>query len=110
MLVLPDRIHGAFFVLQWETISGAFVLTLDDADHSSFDLGESAVDVVRMLVARGFEHGFAGSCVDLAREFRAVQCIPAQARVILLFRRDPVPARLKFPDDEQRGDNAYIHL
>jgi hypothetical protein len=30
--------------------------------------------------------------------------------VILLFRRDPVPARLKFPDDEQRGDNAYIHL
>lgn len=100
---LPEHIPGAFFVLRWRRDIETFVVELDDATHSSYDLGADPMTVVGLLRLRGFQKKFREQAVDIAREFGAAQCIPAGERVLPLFRRK-VPVVDVFAQEGQDGD------
>lgn len=90
--ILPSIFPGDFFLLRWRRDVETFVVELDDATHSSYDLGTDPLGVVEELRRRGFEKQFREQAVDMAREFGAAQCIPAQQRVLpIIPRRAPAP-------------------
>ncbi len=109
---LPDRISiGTFFVLRWDVDAERMFLWVDDAAHSSYDMGCHLSAVVDQLVLWGVPKLFAARAVDAAREFRAVQVIPTQDRVINLLPRtsqaNPVAEQLAAMDELNL--NTYVH-
>jgi hypothetical protein len=110
---LPSSIPiSTFFVLQWEPNAEEFVIHLDDDKRSSHRLGSYSPQVVRQLTWWGLEKMLAARVVDAAREFRAVQVIPAQSRVINLIPRtksqDVVAEALR--QIENQPQNQFIQL
>lgn len=84
---LPVEIPLTFFVLRWIPEIERYVIHLDDAKRSSHDLGHYAPQVVRQLTWWRLPKMLAERAVDAAHEFRAVQVIPRQDRVINLIPR-----------------------
>lgn len=74
---LPNVLGGAFFVLEWERESATYVLTVDDQDHSTYDLGDDLDDVRNVFVQRGYPVDRVNDLIDQAREFGASQYIPS---------------------------------
>lgn len=97
---LPSQIPGDFFVLIWNRDAETFRIELDDAHHSSYDLGGNPAQVARLLYLRGFKKAFREHAVDIAREFGMAQCIPSQERVIaIISRRAPA---VQFTHEEEQ--------
>ena len=103
---LPYQLPGKFFVLEYNKDAENFVIYTDDEDCSSYTLGGDLQAVrVRFRIWIGQELG--DKVIDTAKEFRLVQCIPAQNRIINLFNREStadVFAR------ERENDKTYITL
>lgn len=109
---LPDRIPlGTFFVLRWDHDAERMILQVDDEAHSSYDMGCDLPKVVFQLKLWGVPALFAERAVNTAREFRAVQVIPTQDRIINLIPRktnsNPVAEQLAAMDDLNL--NTYVH-
>lgn len=105
---LPNIFPGEFFLLRWRRDLETFVVELDDETHNSYDLGSEPMGVVELLRRRGFEKQFREQAVDMAREFGAAQCIPAQKRVLPI-----IPRRALTPDvfaEEGQPDVWIPHI
>lgn len=102
---LPSVLPGEFFVLVWNRDAETFRIELDDAHHSSYDLGGDPQKVNDLLHLRGFEKAFREQAVDIAREFGMSQCIPSQRRVLpIIPRRVPrVPFTYGEEQEPTRG-------
>lgn len=97
---LPRILPGEFFLLRWQRDIETFIVELDDESHNSYDLGPEPLVVVDQLRMRGFEKQFREQAVDIAREFGAAQCIPAQQRVLPIIPRS-APAPDVFAEEGQ---------
>lgn len=100
-------------MLVWEHEREEMVIFIDDEKHTSYSLGSYLPQVVRQLTWWGVRAQFADRAVNAAREFRKVQAIPSQDRVInLIDRSDPrktlVAEQLSAIDS--RSPTRYIHL
>lgn len=107
---LPETLPGDFFVLEYNTDTEVFVLHLDDEDGSSFRFGTLAT-VPRMQTQFrlwGLDPKVTDRAIDAAKEFRSIQCVWSQDRVISLIDRNPENP-LVFKDGEEKR-NAYAHL
>lgn len=101
---LPTILPGDFFLLRWRRDVETFIVEVDDATHSSYDLGPDPMMVVEHLRCRGFEKQFREQAVDVAREFGAAQCIPASQRVLPIFNRT---ARVPDVFEQEGDDNGW---
>lgn len=105
-----------FFVLRWIPEVEEFVIHLDDATRTSHLLGGYSPQVVRQLTWWTLPKMLATRAVDAAREFRAVQVIPTQDRVINLIprgaHRDVVAELLAQTEAEMdlTKPNHFTHL
>ena len=101
-----------FFVLQWLPDAETFVIHLDDEKHSSHRMGGYSPQVARQLTWWGLPKMLAERVVDAAREFRTVQVIPKQSRIINLIPRgkpgDVVAEMLRQAESEPQ--NQFIQL
>lgn len=108
---LPENFPGAFFVLEWDREGESYVLTLDDDDHSSYDLGDDVESVVRVFTSRGYPAIPVERFIDEAREFGASQYIPSpyplvEDRVLPIIPRAAKTVPLNFGGPRAR----YQHL
>lgn len=76
-----------FFVLRFDVDAERLYIHIDDEDSSSYDLGDDLLAAAKMLERWGVDAQFADRAVHQAREFRIVQAIPSQHRVLNLFSR-----------------------
>ena len=81
---LPPSVPGRFYVIVRERMSGAFMLHLDDEDHSSFDLGDNIQVIMTKLRCMGIDPRVADDSIDYAKEFGGAQVIMEDGRVIPL--------------------------
>jgi hypothetical protein len=83
---LPERLPGAFFLLEYDRTTQRYTLRVDDDDATSYNLGSDIQAI--MLRFRLWGHKDLGDrALDLAREFGAAQAIPGEDRVLALFNR-----------------------
>ena len=73
---IPDELPGRFFVLEFDRENRSYVLTIDDAERSTFDLGSDVQQVRRVFRLRHFPVDRTDVLIDYAREFGAAQYIP----------------------------------
>ena len=101
---LPDALPGEFFVITWDKFAEKYILLVDDAEHSSYDLGKNMNLILRIL--RGWDVERIGSrAIDMAKEFGVAQAILGTDRVVALYERPDV-GKLLFKDgSEQRVFN-----
>lgn len=79
-----------FFVLRWDVDTEQMVIYVRDekGDQASYELGDHLPTVSQQLTFWGLgDPLFVDRAVDSAKEFRAVQVIPEQARIISLHKR-----------------------
>ncbi len=122
---LPTSIDVRFFVLAFDREMQTMTIFLSeteshrigdvtapgftgaDADLLQFEGAQAS----RQLQRWGVERYFADRCVDQAVEFRTVQCIPAEERVINLIQRDGRSEVLRKMFEEfapKDGIHAYL--
>jgi len=100
-------IEHEFFVFVWDRDLGRFELLLDDAEHTSYNLGNDVQKIMAWLRQIGF-YKLGCDGIDLAREFGAAQVIPSQGRVLALKNTEPKTKVLfKKDTDKERKDAGY---
>lgn len=108
---LPTTLPGAFFVLGYDRDRDTFVLVVDDDDESSYNLGRDIPPIMQQFERWGLAD-IGPRAIDAAREFRLVQVIPREDRIIRLTgHEDPVThiARQLAAHEEQ--ESAHVrHL
>lgn len=105
---LPETLPGDFFVLEYDRDLGRYLLHVDDADGKSFRLPGSVPRIQLQFRQWGLDKRLSDDVIDAAREFGAVQCIPAQRRVINLIDRHPGKTAVEFHDEEKTNAAAYL--
>lgn len=90
---LPKELPGDWFVLGYDRDRDTHILVVDDEDGSSYNLGHDVQKVMRQFELWGLKE-FGNRAIDAAREFRLVQGIPSEDRVIRLAGHDTTPADL----------------
>lgn len=109
---LPKALPGEFFVLAYDRDRSTFILAVDDADHSNYNLGGDVTTLMRHFRTWGLSD-IGTRAIDAAREFGAVQAIPAEDRVIRLERPSPtedsVAARLQALEAQEQ-EGQYVNL
>lgn len=103
----PDKIPGLFFVLSYFKDQDLFRIYLDDENKSSYSLRIQPKALSGKLTACGVDAQTAQDAVDRAIEFRLVQCIPDQKRVISLHKRTSSRS-VSLP--EQEASNGFVHI
>lgn len=101
-----------FFVLRWDADMEEMVLHLADASRTSYSMGSDLPQAARQLTLWGVKKIDAERAIDAAREFRAVQVILDQDRIIPLIPR-AVPNNAvaqQFAEIEQQESTTYVHL
>jgi len=110
---VPEVLPGAFFVLEFSRVDDAFILHVDDGDHSTYDLGDE-VSALQMLF-RTHTNAVNGGplqpemidrTIDIARELGMAQYIPTlgelvEDRVLSIVPKDAEKG-LKFDEDEDQ--------
>lgn len=109
---LPTSIPLTFFVVRWLPDRETFVLHVDDAKRTSYDMGGDALRLARQLTAWGVSKMLAERVVDAAREFRAAQAVIRSNRVINLFDRgrvgDVVGQMFQQIDSQEQNPFQYL--
>ena len=108
---LPESLPGSFFVLGYDRDRDVYILVLDDEDESSFNLGSDVPVVMRRFEQWGLKD-IGNRAIDAAREFRLVQVIPHEGRVIRIPQTDPDGAALIAKQlHEQEQEQGHVrHL
>lgn len=104
---VPTSIPGEFFVLTYTRLTGRYVIYFDDVDQTSYDLGSDIEKVWRQFEFWGME-GLGRNACDRARNFKMVQVIPEQGRIINIFKRANESKRDVFAEDKKRRQNAGL--
>lgn len=101
-----------FFVLRWDVDTEDMVIHLSDEKRTSFSLGDYLPQVVRQLILWGIPKLLAEQCTDAAKEFRAVQVVPSDGRVINLIPRgncgDTVAEQFKQIENVENQAYGYL--
>ena len=102
---LPASLPGDFFVLGYDRDRLTYILVADDADNSSYNLGREIPVIMQQFALWGLAD-LGNRAVDAAREFRLVQVIPHEDRVIRLHNPDlsgaaQIAQRLQEQEQEQ---------
>ena len=100
---LPVQLPGEFFVLEWNKLRETFILHVDDAEKSSYNLGSDVQIAMMRFRVWGLED-IGNRAIDIAREFGVAQAIPKGNRVIPIFERFAYKSR---PAPEFKEDNGY---
>lgn len=104
---VPATLPGQFFVLSYDREDQRYVLHVDDAEESTFDLGDDIDDVRAQFLSRGYPLVHVNDLIDRAREFGTCQYIPragehVEDRVIQILpraARTPVLRLFEDPSD-----------
>lgn len=83
---LPDVLPGKLFALEWDRDRCVFVIHLQDADYSSFNLGGD-LSVVQGHFKRWKLKDVGYRAIDIAREFGAAKASVEDGRVVAVFPR-----------------------
>jgi hypothetical protein len=102
---LPETLLGDFFVLGYDRDRMTYILVADDADDSSYNLGRDIPTIMEQFKRWGWAD-IGNRAIDAAREFRLVQVIPQEDRVIRLHNPDlsgaaHIAKRLQEQEQEQ---------
>ena len=100
----PTSLCGEFTLVEYDRDTDAYSLTLDDHDHSNYNIGSSPALLVRLFAAWGYAHEGA-ELIDRAREFRAAILRHAE-RTVIAIPRSPV----KTPDLFEEKSHAFVNL
>ena len=115
---VPEILPGDFFVLEFSRANDAFLLRVDDGDHSTYDLGDEIADLrvlfrTRTNAVNGgpLQPELIDRMIDIAKELGMSQYIPTlgelvEDRVLSIVPRD-VKRGLKFDEDEEQ--NNWTH-
>jgi len=76
---VPTRLPGEFALVEWNPDRERYYVTLDDPDHSSYDIGSEFYRIKRLFFAWGLEPVWE-RVIDTAREYR---------RAIVVFGDEP---------------------
>ena len=110
---LPKRLPGDFFVLGYDRDRDTYILVTDDEDESSYNLGHDIQKVMRQFEQWGLKE-IGNRAIDAAREFRLVQAIPAEDRVIRLAghnENEPmkhIARQLKAQEEQEQGHVKHL--
>lgn len=74
---IPDVLPGQFFVLEFDREDASYTLHLDDAEHTTFSLGDDVEQIRQVFTSRGYPADRVNELIDRAREFRLCQYIPS---------------------------------
>ena len=110
---LPTVLPGKFFVLAYERDRDTYVLVVDDADASNYNMGSDVPTLMRHFRTWGLPD-IGNRAIDAAREFGVVQVIPAEDRVIRVPvpvdpEADSVATRLRALEAQEQ-ERGYVHL
>lgn len=83
---LPDVLPGKLFALEWSRDRHVFILHLQDADFSSFNLGGDITTVMGYF-KRWKLKDVGYRAIDIAREFGAAKASIEDGRVVAVFPR-----------------------
>jgi len=83
---LPEKLPGEFFVLEWNRLRETFVIHVEDAQLSSYDLGGVIEKVMLRFELWGHKE-IGMQAIDIARSFGAAKCLVPLQRVVPLFDR-----------------------
>lgn len=106
---LPETLPGRYYVLEWKAgfvgnspaIGKRFVLTIDDANHSSYNLGTDVQKVMMQFRIWG-QYDLGCKAIDIAKEFGACQVIPSQNRTLAIFDRGlKNPQKIDFTKEDR---------
>lgn len=112
---LPEKLPGAFVVIEYQKETERYLIHLDDATRSSYDLGGDIQRIMRTFDRWGYSQLLCDS-LDFAREFGAAQAVFQSGRTIPLFDRGAGDAekrhRISMPieDDSVSGSVALPGL
>lgn len=103
-----------FFVLRWDADMEQMVIYVEvDGKPESYELGDYMPGASRQLQLWGVDPFFADRAIDTAREFRAVQVIQSQDRIIPLHKREAagrLVADALAESERPEGSNGYANL
>jgi len=104
----PERIPGEIFLLEWDRDRDVFVLHVDDANYSSFNLGSDIQQIMQRFKMWDLEEtGYAA--IDLARSFGAAKAHIPTGRTAAVFARDDerkLPPMFKENEDEAHAGSV----
>lgn len=107
---LPEKLPGDFFVLEFDRDRERFTLIVDDADETSYNLGNDIQKVMMRFRVWGLVL-LGDRVIDIAKEFGACQGIPSQDRAIPLYERPAAKALRTQRVDFSKEDSKYAgHL
>ena len=108
---LPESLPGRFFVLGYDRDRATYILVVDDADESSYNLGHDIPTIMQQFERWGLKD-IGNRAVDAAREFRLVQVIPKEDRVIRLQNTDSSGAehiaRSLYEQEQEHGHVRHL--
>jgi hypothetical protein len=107
----PDQLPGRYLVMKYNRETEAFVIVLDDADHSSYNLGSAVGPItIRMENVWRLAPFFVTRIMGMARTFKAVQAVFADQRIIALIERSHRKINAFQHEVEDADDYAAIPL
>lgn len=83
---LPDVLPGKLFALEWNRDRHVFILHLQDADFSSFNLGGD-IPAIQVHFKRWGLKDVGYRAIDIAHEFGAAKASIEDGRVVAVFPR-----------------------
>jgi hypothetical protein len=102
---LPDKLPGKLFALEWNRDRLVFILHVQDADFSSFNLGGDFPTVQGHFKRWGLkEVGY--RAIDVAREFGGAKASLEDGRVVPVFPRASArKSKVKFEEPHDGPTN-----
>lgn len=105
---LPDSLPGTMFILEWKRDRETFVIHVDDANYSSFDLGGDVQQVMLRFRLWGMKD-VGDRAIDTARCFGGANVHIPTGRVVSVFDRDADRKRaVRFEEDEEHVGTGPI--
>ena len=82
----PETLPGKVFALEWSRDREVFILHVQDADASSYNLGGD-IPTVQMRFRLWGHADLGNRAIDIAREFGAVKASLVDGRAVAMFSR-----------------------
>ena len=108
--VLPSALPGKLFLLVWDRDRATFLLHVDDAEYSSYNLG-SDIQAVRLQFKMWGVAEIGDRAIDVARELGAAKALLADGTVAAVLKRaNERDQQVKFEEDDDGGAIALPAL
>jgi hypothetical protein len=102
---LPDKLPGEVFALEWNRDKHVFILHIQDADASSYNLSGD-IPAARACFRRWGCSELGDRAIDIAKEFGAVKASLVTGRAVAVFPRGgDRTARVSFEEETDGPQN-----